>query len=187
MHFMNLSEIGNRYSFRQSHHRRPQFEHVGIKHLPSYFSIVHRLLKPNGLYLNHGITHARAEWDKTVSTEFINKYVFPDGQLDRISNIQRSMEDAQFEIADVEALGAHYARTLRTWVSRLERRRTRALEFVNETTYRIWRLYMAACALEFESGQINIYQVLAAKSGQLRAQQPLTRRHLYHCRAADSG
>jgi cyclopropane-fatty-acyl-phospholipid synthase len=70
------------------------FEHVGIKHLPSYFSIVHRLLKPNGLYLNHGITHARAEWDKTVSTEFINKYVFPDGQLDRISNIQRSMEDA---------------------------------------------------------------------------------------------
>jgi cyclopropane-fatty-acyl-phospholipid synthase len=163
------------------------FEHVGIKNLPSYFDIAHRVLKPNGLFLNHGITHLRANWDKTVSTEFINKYVFPDGQLDRISNIQHFMEDAQFEIVDVEALGPHYARTLRTWVSRLERRRGRALEFVNEATYRTWRLYMAACALEFESGQINIYQVLAAKGGPLRAPRPLTRRHLYRRRAADLG
>jgi cyclopropane-fatty-acyl-phospholipid synthase len=155
------------------------FEHVGLKNLPLYFDTVHRLLKPSGLFLNHGITHAEAGWDKNVSTEFINRYVFPDGQLDKISNIQRFMEDAQFEVADVEALRAHYARTLRAWIMQLEARRERALEYVSESTYRVWRLYMAACALDFEAGHIGIYQVLANKRGPLHAQLPLTRRHLY--------
>ena len=155
------------------------FEHVGLKNLPVYFDTVHRLLKPSGLFLNHGITHEEAGWDKNVSTEFINRYVFPDGQLDNISNIQRCMEDAKFEIADVEALRAHYALTLRAWVERLERRRSRALEYVSEATYRVWRLYMSACALEFESGHLGIYQVLASKRGPLHARLPLTRRHLY--------
>jgi cyclopropane-fatty-acyl-phospholipid synthase len=122
------------------------FEHVGLKNLPLYFDTVHRLLKPAGLFLNHGITHEQAGWDKNVSTEFINRYVFPDGQLDNISNIQRFMEDAKFEIADVEALRAHYAMTLRHWVGRLERSHPRALEHVSEATYRVWRLYMSACA-----------------------------------------
>jgi cyclopropane-fatty-acyl-phospholipid synthase len=155
------------------------FEHVGLKNLPLYFDTVHRLLKPSGLFLNHGITHEEAGWDKNVSTEFINRYVFPDGQLDNISNIQRYMEDAKFEITDVEALRAHYALTLRAWVERLERRRSRALEYVSEATYRVWRLYMSACALEFESGHIGIYQVLASKRGPGHARLPLTRRHLY--------
>ena len=155
------------------------FEHVGLKNLPVYFDTVHRLMKPSGLFLNHGITHEEAGWDKNVSTEFINRYVFPDGQLDNISNIQRYMEDAKFEIADVEALRAHYALTLRAWVERLERRRARALEYVSEATYRVWRLYMSACALEFESGHLGIYQVLASKRGPLHAHLPLTRRHLY--------
>jgi cyclopropane-fatty-acyl-phospholipid synthase len=155
------------------------FEHVGLKNLPTYFGTVHRLLKPSGLFLNHGITHEQPGWDKNVSTEFINRYVFPDGQLDNISNIQRFMEDAKFEIADVEALRAHYALTLRAWVERLERRRSRALEYVSEATYRVWRLYMSACALEFESGHLGIYQVLASKRGPQTARLPLTRRHLY--------
>ncbi|MGD0492700.1 MAG: cyclopropane-fatty-acyl-phospholipid synthase family protein [Steroidobacteraceae bacterium] len=155
------------------------FEHVGLKNLPLYFDTVRRLLKPSGLFLNHGITHEQAGWDKNVSTEFINRYVFPDGQLDNISNIQRFMEEAKFEIADVEALRAHYALTLRAWVERLERRHARALEYVTEATYRVWRLYMAASALEFESGHIGVYQVLASKRGARHARLPLTRRHLY--------
>ncbi|HEX4151439.1 MAG TPA: cyclopropane-fatty-acyl-phospholipid synthase family protein [Steroidobacteraceae bacterium] len=155
------------------------FEHVGLKNLPLYFDTVHRLLKPSGLFLNHGITHDQAGWDKNLSTEFINRYVFPDGQLEKISNIQGLMEDARFEIADVEALRPHYALTLRTWVQRLERRHARALEYVSEATYRVWRLYMSACALEFESGHIGIYQVLASKRGPQQARLPLTRRHLY--------
>jgi cyclopropane-fatty-acyl-phospholipid synthase len=155
------------------------FEHVGLKNLPLYFSAVHRLLKPTGLFLNHGITHESAGWTKNPSTQFINRYVFPDGELDSISNIQRCMERARFEIADVEALRSHYALTLRAWIERLERRHARALEYVNEATYRVWRLYMAASALEFESGHIGIYQVLASKRGPYHARLPLTRRHLY--------
>jgi cyclopropane-fatty-acyl-phospholipid synthase len=155
------------------------FEHVGLKNLPLYFSTVHRLLKPSGLFLNHGITHEESGWRKNVSTEFINRYVFPDGQLDNISNIQKFMEDVRFEITDVEALRAHYALTLRAWVDRLEHRHARALEYVSEATYRVWRLYMSACALEFESGHLGIYQVLAAKRGPGHARLPLTRRHLY--------
>jgi len=155
------------------------FEHVGLKNLPVYFSTVHRLLKPRGLFLNHGITHDCEGWQKSVSTEFINRYVFPDGQLDNISNVQHVMERARFEIADVEALRPHYALTLRHWVERLERNRSRALQFVNEATYRVWRLYMAACALEFEAGDIGIYQVLASKRAPGAPPLPLTRRHLY--------
>jgi cyclopropane-fatty-acyl-phospholipid synthase len=154
------------------------FEHVGLKNLPVYFDAVRRVLKPGGLFLNHGITHEHAGWHRTMSTQFINRYVFPDGQLDAVSNIQRFMEDACFEIADVEGLRAHYALTLRAWVERLERRRARALEYVSEATYRVWRLYMSACALEFESGDLGIYQILARRRG-AEAALPLTRRHLY--------
>jgi cyclopropane-fatty-acyl-phospholipid synthase len=156
------------------------FEHVGLKNLPLYFSTVGRLLKPAGLFLNHGITHEMEGWDdKTLSTEFINRYIFPDGQLDTVSNIQRGMERAGFEIADVESLRPHYARTLRHWVARLEQHHAQALRHVSESTYRLWRLYMAACALEFESGDIGVYQLLASKRAGGAAALPLTRRHLY--------
>jgi cyclopropane-fatty-acyl-phospholipid synthase len=155
------------------------FEHVGLKNLPVYFSTVHRLLKPAGLFLNHGITHDVEGWRPTSSTEFINRYVFPDGQLDTVSNIQRGMEQARFEIADVEALRPHYALTLRHWVARLEVNHEQALQYVSESTFRVWRLYMAACALEFESGEIGVYQVLASKRAVGPAALPLTREHLY--------
>ena len=155
------------------------FEHVGLRNLPLYFSTVHRLLKPSGLFLNHGITHDVEGWSKTSSTEFINRYVFPDGQLDTVSNIQRGMERARFEIADVEALRPHYALTLRRWVARLEEKHAEALRHVSESTFRVWRLYMAACALEFESGEIGVYQVLASKRATGAASQALTRRHMY--------
>ena len=161
------------------------FEHVGLKNLPVYFSTVHRLLKPSGLFLNHGITHDVEGWSKTSSTEFINRYVFPDGQLDTVSNIQRGMERARFEIADVEALRPHYALTLRHWVSRLEEHHLQALQYVSESTYRVWRLYMAASALEFESGELGIYQVLASKRAACPASLPLTRRDMVRPAALD--
>lgn len=158
------------------------FEHIGLRNLPVYFSKVHRLLKPGGLFLNHGITHDVEGWKKTLSSDFINRYVFPDGQLDTVSNIQRAMERAHFEIADVESLRPHYALTLRHWVMRLEQHHEEALQYVSESTWRVWRLYMAACALEFESGEIGVYQVLASKRAGMPAALPLTRRHLYSMR-----
>lgn len=155
------------------------FEHVGLKNLPVYFDTVQRLLTPHGLFLNHGITHDEDGWGKALSSRFINRYVFPDGELDTVSNIQRVMERSKFEILDVEALRPHYAKTLRHWVARLESQHQRALEHVNETTYRIWRLYMAASAMEFESGELGVYQIVATPQHRHSTELALTRRHLY--------
>ncbi len=155
------------------------FEHVGLKNLPLYFDTVQRLLKPHGLFLNHGITHEEEGWSEAISSRFINRYVFPDGELDTISNIGRVMERAKFEIVDVEALRPHYARTLRHWVGRLEQQHDQALQHVNEATFRVWRLYMAGCAMEFESGELGVYQILAARRGANNPALPLTRRYMY--------
>jgi cyclopropane-fatty-acyl-phospholipid synthase len=155
------------------------FEHVGLKNLPQYFASVQRLLKPGGFFLNHGITHDEEGWGEALSARFINRYVFPDGELDTVSNIQRAMEHAQFEILDVEGLRPHYARTLRHWVHRLERHHSAALHYVNEATYRIWRLYMAASALEFESGGLGLYQILSVPRGGDAHSLPLTRHYMY--------
>lgn len=154
------------------------FEHVGLSNMQMYLAIVKRVLRPHGLFLNHGITHDEEGWNQTVATEFINRYVFPDGEFDCVSNIQLGMERAGFEIQDVEALRRHYALTLRHWVMRLEANREAALCEVDEPTYRVWRLYMAACALEFEEGGTGIYQILASKSGATPL-LPLTRRDVY--------
>ncbi len=154
-------------------------EAVRMQVLSAYYAVVQRVLRPGGLFLNHGITHDEEGWNRTVATEFINRYVFPDGELDCVSNIQLGMERAGFEIHDVEGLRPHYALTLRHWVERLEARREEALQEVGEVTYRIWRLYMAACALEFEAGGTGIHQIVASKRDRGAWPVPLTRRDLY--------
>jgi cyclopropane fatty-acyl-phospholipid synthase-like methyltransferase len=128
--------------------------------------------------ITHGITHYKEGWNHTVATEFINRSIFPDGEFDCVSNIQLGMERAGFEIQDVEALRRHYALTLRHWVRRLEAHREEALCEVDESTYRVWRLYMAACALEFETGGTGICQILASRRG-VETSLPLTRDDLY--------
>lgn len=155
------------------------FEHVGLANLPTYLRSVRRVLRPGGLFLNHGITHDEEGWNKTVATAFINRYVFPDGELDCVSNIQLGMERAGFEIHDVEGMRPHYALTLRHWVQRLEANREAALREVDEPTFRVWRLYMAACALEFESGGTGIYQIVASTRNQGEWPVPLSRADLY--------
>ena len=155
------------------------FEHVGLKNLPKYFAIARRLLKPGGLFLNHGIASDEGGWKKSVSTEFINRYVFPDGQLETIGTVQRIMEDAGFEIHDVENLRPHYALTLREWVRRIEAQRDEALKYVTEPVFRIWRLYMAASALQFEEGCTGVYQVLISRRTPFSTPVPLTRIDCY--------
>jgi cyclopropane-fatty-acyl-phospholipid synthase len=162
------------------------FEHVGLANLPSYLATVRRVLRPGGLFMNHGITHDEEGWNKTVATEFINRYVFPDGELDCVSNIQLGMERAGFEIHDVEGLRPHHALTLRHWVQRLEANRDAALREVDEPTYRVWRLYMAACALDFEAGTLGIYQILASKPNRGEWPVPLSRGDLHASRVDSS-
>jgi cyclopropane-fatty-acyl-phospholipid synthase len=155
------------------------FEHVGLANLPIYHATVQRVLADDGLFLNHGITHDTEGWAPALDAQFINRYVFPDGELDTVSNIQSGMERAGFEILDVEGLRMHYAMTLRHWVQRLEAQRNAAREHVSEATWRVWRLYMAASALEFEAGGTGIYQILSAKRRPGSPPVPLTRRDLY--------
>ena len=155
------------------------FEHVGLANLPTYLATVRRVLRPGGLFLNHGITHNEEGWNKSVASEFINRYVFPDGELDCVSNIQLGMERAGFEIHDVEGLRPHYALTLRHWVRRLEANKDAALREVDEPTYRVWRLYMAACALDFEAGTTGIHQILASTPNRGEWPVPLSRSDLY--------
>jgi cyclopropane-fatty-acyl-phospholipid synthase len=153
------------------------FEHVGLANLPAYFSAARCLLKPGGLFLNHGITSREGGWEPNVYTRFINRYVFPDGELDSVASIQRVMESCDFEILDVQALRPHYALTLRRWVDRLEAHRDDAVREVGEAAYRVWQLYMAGCALNFEQGETGVYQILlSAARGAWSA--PLTRGHV---------
>lgn len=136
------------------------YEHVGVKNFPQYFGKIKRVLKPGGLFLNHGIT-SKDGWRKTPLTRFMNQYIFPDGELARISDVNNAMEEAGFEIVDVESLRRHYALTLRRWVKALDSSKKEATELTSIETYRLWRLYMAGCAYYFDKGNINVHQILA--------------------------
>lgn len=156
-------------------------EHVGEDKLPEYFQQAYRLLKPRGLFLNHGIAATYMDPNRhRTDNSFSEKYVFPDGELSLINTMLAHAESSGFEVRDVESLREHYAQTLRHWVSRLEDKYQEALQHVEETTYRIWRLYMSASAKGFEIGRLNIYQSLLSKQDdQGRSGHPRTRADLY--------
>jgi cyclopropane-fatty-acyl-phospholipid synthase len=155
------------------------FEHVGRDKLSEYFETAYRLLKPGGLFLNHGIAlHGAGRSGK--ATGFMGRFIFPDGELETISDALQFAERAGFEVRDVENLREHYTRTLRQWVKNLETNRAAAVQAAGEQAYRAWRLYLAGSAQGFRTGRIGIYQSLLAKpaaGGQLNL--PPTRRDLY--------
>ena len=154
------------------------FEHVGEKQLPLYFQRAWQLLRPGGVFLNHGI--ARREIDpQPQGPTFISRYVFPDGELVSINTALRYAEEAAFEVRDVESLREHYALTLRLWARRLEDQRDQALRLVDEATYRVWRLFLAGSAHGFASGALNIYQTLLLKPDHGSSDLPLTRNDWY--------
>lgn len=159
------------------------FEHVGEAMLGTYFRRVADLLKPAGSFLNHGIAR-RATDEPAGRSTFSNTYVFPDGELEPISMTLRAAEHAGFEVRDVESLREHYAMTLRRWVRRLEAHHGEALNYVDEPTYRVWRLFMSGSAYGFSQGSLNVYQSLLVKPDKAgRSGLPLTRADLYSPRA----
>ncbi len=154
------------------------FEHVGEARLGTYFQQAWKLLHPGGRFLNHGITRCANDTPRRGHT-FSDTYVFPDGELVPISTSLRIAEEVGFEVRDVESLREHYAMTLRRWVSRLEANHDEALEFVDEPTYRIWRLFMSGSAHSFTRGRLNVQQSLLVKSGpDGQSGLPLTRADL---------
>jgi cyclopropane-fatty-acyl-phospholipid synthase len=158
-------------------------EHVGRENLPEYFRVVREALKPGGVFLNHAIAQGIVPRPDAGGDWFIDRYVFPDSDLPPISAVATAAEAAGFEVRDVECLREHYALTLRHWVRRLEAAHEAALNFVDEPTYRTWRLYMAGSAYGFAAGQLGIYQTLLSRlDAQGAARLPLTREDWYETR-----
>src|SRR6516165_2437581 len=138
-------------------------EHIGKAHLPSYFSFLHGKLKPGARLLNHCITRP----DDGVSAHnvggFINRYVFPDGELEGPGYLASRMNDAGFEIRHEENLREHYALTLAGWCANLDAHWDEAVAEVGQGTARVWRLYMAGCRLGFERNVVALHQILGVR------------------------
>lgn len=150
-------------------------EHVGSARYAEYASVLFRLLRPGGRLLNHQI--ARRPAGATASTsKFIRNYVFPDGELLPVGQTVQLLEEAGFEVRDLESLREHYGRTLRAWVSNLEDNWDACVAHASLGRARTWLLYMAGCALSFEAGRIGVNQVLAIRPhGDGHSDMPMTR------------
>jgi len=143
------------------------FEHVGHAQLPAYFNQIRHLLKPGGLLMNHGITagNTRNEELGAGIGEFIERYIFPGGELLHVSHVLKVMSEAALEPLDTENLRPHYARTLWAWSDRLESQLAQARRLTSETVVRAYRLYLAGSAMSFEQGWISLFQMLASRPG----------------------
>ncbi len=158
------------------------FEHVGLKNLRGYFSKVHELLADDGICLNHGITSTDPDSAESPlgGGEFIERYVFPHGELPHISFALREMSAAGLEVTDVENLRRHYALTTRHWSQRFESNAELLKEMVGEKRFRIWRAYLAGCTYGFTNNWIALHQILAIKSGMPEHNpMPMTREYMY--------
>lgn len=163
------------------------FEHVGRARMPQYFKTAFRLLRQGGLFLNHGIASEEPRGNGKAAG-FMDRLIFPDGELVRISEALQIAHASGFEIRDVENLREHYVRTLRAWVANLERNRQRAVCAAGEHAYRAWRLYMAGSAQGFRTARMSVFQTLLAKRRQDgSAEIPPTRRDLYIQHTARAG
>ncbi|MFI9327606.1 class I SAM-dependent methyltransferase [Kitasatospora sp. NPDC052868] len=141
-------------------------EHVGSAQYLVYAEGLYGLLAPGGRLLNHQIARRPDRRGEPYRpSPFIDRYVFPDGELSPVGSTVARLEEAGFEVRDVESLREHYGLTLREWVANLEAHWTQAVGLVGRGRARVWRLYMAACALAFEENRIGINQILAVRTG----------------------
>lgn len=153
------------------------FEHVGLKNMRRYFRTVYQALQPGGLFLNAGIVRSTTSPPRKGS--FIDRYVFPDGELPTLPFALQQAEAVGFEVRDVENLREHYALTLRMWVSNLQRESARLLGTVSDRILRIWLLYMAGSAVAFERGDIGVCQILLRRPAAHQPKAPSTRERWY--------
>ncbi len=153
-------------------------EHVGQSLLSTYFQRAWHLLRPGGVFLNHGVA-SNANAPKHRKPSFLKRYVFPNGELVPLSTTLQVAEMSGFEVRDVENLREHSMLTGRQWVHRLEDHAKEASTFIDDITYRIWRLYMAAATYTLKIGRNNLYQTLLVKPNQGMSGLPLTRADWY--------
>ncbi len=141
------------------------FEHVGVAKLDEYFARLFVLLAPRGRLLNHGIARRPGSRPAFARRGFIDRYVFPDGELHEVGSVVSRVQRAGFEVRNVEGLREHYAQTLRQWVANLEANWDEAVRLAGPGRARVWRLYMAASACNFEAERHQIHQVLGVRNG----------------------
>ncbi len=149
------------------------FEHVGLDRLGEYLDVLHGLVRPGGRLLNHGISRPPGARARFSRNGFINRYVFPDGELHEIGTVVSAIQRAGFEARHVESLREHYALTLRAWVANLEGNWDAAVAEVGLARARIWRLYMAGCAVGFEDGGSQVHEILAVRTDAGTSGMPL--------------
>jgi len=150
------------------------FEHVGLSQVKGYFDCCHALLRPQGRFMNHAIGRPPGFKKSRIPRRgFIERYVFPDGELHEVGAIVSAIQDAGFEVRHLESLREHYALTLRAWVANLEANWDEAVAQAGLARARIWRLYMAGSAVNFEAGRTQIHQVLATRSEEGSSGMPL--------------
>ncbi|KQP46196.1 cyclopropane-fatty-acyl-phospholipid synthase family protein [Pseudorhodoferax sp. Leaf274] len=161
------------------------FEHVGRANMPTYFRRIHELLRPGGLVLNHGITGSSVHHDQLGAGmgDFIEKYIFPGGELLHVSHVLRELAGAGLEMVDTENLRPHYARTLWAWSDALEARLDEARQVLASTArdagtaervLRAYRLYLAGSAMSFEHDWISLHQMLASRPSGSTKTGPMT-------------
>lgn len=140
-------------------------EHIGIKNYPAYFAFLAERLVSGGLLLNHCITSPNIAWGSISKGGFINRYVFPDGELAPVGTIIDAMAGQGFEMRHAEDLREHYARTCRAWARNLSANWDAAVAESGISTARIWGLYLSGSSLGFERNEIQLHQVLGQKVG----------------------
>jgi len=159
------------------------YEHIGVAAIPQYLRKVRSLLSPGGLFLNHGITRRskrkKARFSARPEQRALVRYIFPGGELDDIGNTLQQLQQAKFEIHDVEGWREHYALTTKMWCERLTANKKQAIEIVGEETYRIWIAYLAGCSLAFTRGSAQIFQTLVSNTARGPAPLPQTRDDIY--------
>ncbi len=157
------------------------FEHVGIANLPAYFRKINSLLADGGMCMNHGITSSDANDGQTAygGGEFIDRYVFPQGELAHISTVLKAMQQGGMEALDVENLRRHYARTCAAWADNFEANSDHIRKLVDPKKFRIWRVYLAGCAYGFAQDWISLNQVVCVKAGQSADALPWSRLSTY--------
>jgi cyclopropane-fatty-acyl-phospholipid synthase len=136
-------------------------EHLGKANYPTYATQIRRLLRPGGRLLHHQITTARPTSHAQRRQRFIDRYIFPDGQLLPLGQVIGHLEAAGLEARDVESLREHYTYTLRAWLTNLESDWLRAIDLTSPAKARAWRLYLAGSAAAFATNRISVHQILA--------------------------
>ncbi|GAJ25704.1 cyclopropane-fatty-acyl-phospholipid synthase [Liquorilactobacillus sucicola DSM 21376 = JCM 15457] len=150
------------------------FEHVGKENLGMYFKKIAELLKPEGRALIHGIT---GQHMGIGSDPFINKYIFPGGYIPHLSEIMEHIMLSNLQLKDLETLRRHYQKTLEIWTQNIFKHKTEITNLFDDKFFRMWNLYLQACAASFEAGNIDVAQYLLTK-GPSGVHLPLTRDYI---------